>query len=196
MFDSETEDTETEDNQTDARLVRYLDSVEQDLYQAIEARKLIDSGLLFLSCQFFSLSLSWFLFSIQLSLGLIIAFSSLVALLPGLKSASELTFKINKELWEIRHPSPISAIAKLGLGCVFSYYGNREILKEVWATEKNFKETYSEIQEFQKQNVKPIDSGLWNAGSILVLAAIGVWVIKYNLSLHNRNNKDKDFEDS
>ncbi|MFM6255110.1 MAG: hypothetical protein ACKPEQ_39275, partial [Dolichospermum sp.] len=45
--------------------VRYLAHVENKLYADIQSRKRIDSGLLFLACQFSSCSLSWLLFQLQ-----------------------------------------------------------------------------------------------------------------------------------
>ncbi|MFM6371502.1 MAG: hypothetical protein ACKPGN_25330, partial [Dolichospermum sp.] len=50
---------------------RYLNHVESKLYQDIQARKRIDSGLLFIACQFSSCSLSWLLFQLQVTLSII-----------------------------------------------------------------------------------------------------------------------------
>ncbi|MFM6199436.1 MAG: hypothetical protein ACKPE1_09890, partial [Dolichospermum sp.] len=63
---------------------RYLSHVESKLYADIQARKRIDSGLLFLACQFSSCSLSWLLFQLQVTLSIIQLASFCVSCLPGL----------------------------------------------------------------------------------------------------------------
>jgi hypothetical protein len=63
---------------------RYLVHIENKLYADIQARKRIDSGLLFLACQISSCSLSWLLFHLQVTLAIIQVASAVVSLLPGL----------------------------------------------------------------------------------------------------------------
>jgi hypothetical protein len=67
-----------------AETIRYLATIENKLYQDIQNRKRIDSGLLFLACQFSSCSLSWLLFNLQVTLTIIQVSSAVVSLLPGL----------------------------------------------------------------------------------------------------------------
>lgn len=132
---------------------RYLQHIESKIYSDIEARKRIDSGLLFLSCQVGSASLAWFLFSLQISASLIIAVSSTIALLPGLIDCGEsFNFELSSERWGIRHDKPLIALVKLGLGGVINWHGTSQILRDTWATEDGIKEVYSEIREAQNNN--------------------------------------------
>ncbi|MFM6223937.1 MAG: hypothetical protein ACKPDM_26930, partial [Dolichospermum sp.] len=80
---------------------RYLNHVESKLYQDIQARKRIDSGLLFIACQFSSCSLSWLLFNLQVTLSIIQLASFCVSCLPGLIDVGDsFQFSINSESWE------------------------------------------------------------------------------------------------
>ncbi|MFM6861665.1 MAG: hypothetical protein ACKPKG_13585, partial [Dolichospermum sp.] len=80
---------------------RYLNHVESKLYADIQARKRIDSGLLFIACQFSSCSLSWLLFQLQVTLSIIQLASFCVSCLPGLIDMGDsFNFSINSESWE------------------------------------------------------------------------------------------------
>ncbi|MFM6473933.1 MAG: hypothetical protein ACKPGH_10595, partial [Dolichospermum sp.] len=80
---------------------RYLNHVESKLYQDIQARKRIDSGLLFIACQFSSCSLSWLLFNLQVTLSIIQLASFCVSCLPGLIDVGDsFNFSISSESWE------------------------------------------------------------------------------------------------
>ena len=80
---------DTEDSEPNQDTARYLQYIENKLYEEIEARKRLDSGVLFLVCQLGSVSLSWFLFTLQVSISLIVATCIICALLPGLIDAGE-----------------------------------------------------------------------------------------------------------
>ncbi|MFM5959912.1 MAG: hypothetical protein ACKOQ2_22580, partial [Dolichospermum sp.] len=58
-------DQDNEESPLPGETIRYLTHVENKLYADIQARKRIDSGLLFIACQFSSCSLSWLLFQLQ-----------------------------------------------------------------------------------------------------------------------------------
>lgn len=132
---------------------RYLQHIEHKLYSDIQARKRIDSGLLFLSCQVSSASLAWFLFSLQISISLIIAISATIALLPGLIDCGEsFNFELSSERWGIRHDKPLVAVTKLMLGGIINWHGTSQILSEVWQSEDAIKSTYTEIRQANKDN--------------------------------------------
>lgn len=148
------EDFNLEDSQQSTDTERYLKHVENSLYSDIEARKRIDSGLLFLACQVGSCSLSWLFFSMQISASLILAISSTIALIPGLVDASEsFNFELSSERWQIRHDKPLVALSKLALGGVINWHGSQQILQEIWHSEDEIKATYSEIRQASKDNL-------------------------------------------
>ena len=98
---------------------RYLQHIESKLYADIKARKRIDSGLLFLSCQVGSASLAWLLFSLQISISIILAMSMILALLPGLIDCGEsFHFELSSEHWSLSHAKPLVALGKLAIGGV------------------------------------------------------------------------------
>ncbi|MFM6254242.1 MAG: hypothetical protein ACKPEQ_34720, partial [Dolichospermum sp.] len=74
---------EDNDRQLHRKTTRYLSHVESKLYADLQARKHIDSGLLFIACQFSSCSLSWLLFQLQVTLSIIQLASFCVSCLPG-----------------------------------------------------------------------------------------------------------------
>jgi hypothetical protein len=132
---------------------RYLQHIEGKIYSDIVARKRIDAGLLFIACQVGSCSLSWFLFSLQLSTSVIAAISATIALLPGLVDAGEsFNFELSSERWGIRHDKPLVAIAKLALGGVINWHGTSQIMRDNWATESAIRTTYSEIRSANRDS--------------------------------------------
>lgn len=138
---------------TNADTARYLQHIESKLYADIEARKRIDSGLLFLSCQIGSASLAWLLFTLQISVSIILAMSMIISLLPGLIDAGEsFHFELSSERWSVSHGKPLVALGKLAIGGVFGWNSTRKILGEVWSTEKQIQEIYIEIKSAQNTN--------------------------------------------
>lgn len=132
---------------------RYLQHIESKIYSDIQARKRIDSGLLFIACQVGSCSLSWLLFSMQISASLIAAISASIALLPGLIDAGEsFNFELSSERWSISHSKPLVAVGKLILGGTISWHGTRQVIRDSWQTEDAIKATYSEIRTAKQDN--------------------------------------------
>ncbi|MFM6684648.1 MAG: hypothetical protein ACKPH9_01180, partial [Dolichospermum sp.] len=119
---------------------RYLNHVESKLYQDIQARKRIDSGLLFIACQFSSCSLSWLLFQLQVTLSIIQLASFCVSCLPGLIDVGDsFNFSISSESWEFSLGNkPLVGLIKISIGIGVSWQGTAKISKEV-------AHTYSEI---------------------------------------------------
>lgn len=154
MFTDESDNLLNDDQSTiNQDTARYLQHIENKIYSDIEARKRIDAGLLFIACQVGSCSLSWFLFSLQLSTSVIAAISTTIALLPGLVDAGEsFNFELSSERWGIKHDKPLVAIAKLTLGGVINWHGTSQIMRDNWATESAIRTTYSEIRASNRDN--------------------------------------------
>ncbi|MFM6008250.1 MAG: hypothetical protein ACKPB7_34195, partial [Sphaerospermopsis kisseleviana] len=122
--------------------------VESKLYADIQARKRIDSGLLFIACQFSSCSLSWLLFQLQVVLSIIQLASFCVSCLPGLIDFGDsFNFSISSESWEFSLGNkPLVGIVKLGIGIGVSWQGTAKISKEVATTYTQINATYNEIK--------------------------------------------------
>jgi hypothetical protein len=144
------EDPSTSINQDTAR---YLQHIERKLYSDIEARRRLDSGLLFLSCQFGSASLAWFLFSLQTSISMVMAMSMILALLPGLLDAGEsFHFQLSSDRWEVSHNKPLITVGKLAIGGVIGWNSTRKIVTDSWQTEDAIKATYTEIKQAENNS--------------------------------------------
>ena len=156
---------------------RYLQHIESKLYADIETRKRIDSGLLFLSCQVGSASLAWLLFSLQISISIILAMSMILALLPGLIDCGEsFHFELSSERWSLSHNKPLVALGKLAIGGVIGWNSTQKIVTEVKSTEIQIQQTYSEIKSVQNTHTFTIPEGLLTP-MIFVLGLIAIWVI-------------------
>jgi hypothetical protein len=153
---------------------KYLQHIEAKLYADIQARQRIDSGLLFLSCQVGSASLAWFLFSLQISISIILAMSMILALLPGLIDCGEsFHFELSSERWSLSHAKPLVAVGKLAIGGVFGWNSTRKIVTEVKLTESQIQQTYTEIKLAQHTNAFAIPQGVLIAVGGLLL----IWMV-------------------
>jgi hypothetical protein len=141
-------DQDSEDSPLPGETVRYLSHVENKLYADIERRKRIDSGLLFLACQFSSCSLSWLLFQLQVTLSIIQLASFCVSCLPGLIDFGDsFSFSINSDSWSFDlGQKPLIGIVKLGIGIGVSWNGTAKISSEIAHTYSEIAQTYSEIR--------------------------------------------------
>ena len=157
--------------------VRYLTHVENKLYQDIERRKRIDSGLLFIACQFSSCSLSWLLFQLQVTLSIIQLASFCVSCLPGLIDFGDsFTFSINSDSWSFDlGQKPLVGIVKLGIGIGVSWQGTAKISKEVAHTYSEINRTYQEIRSSDGFNFQLPDMGMSLLIGISCAALIGLF---------------------
>lgn len=153
---------------------RYMAYIEQQLYADIQMRKRFDSGLLFLTCQIGSVSLAWFLFSLQTTLIIIQAASVSVALLPGLIDFSDtFSFELSSERWEIRAQNkPLASVVKLGIGTAMGWSSTKTISQEVFKTHEAIKATYSEIKASEKVNGFHLPQV-----AILIAVVLGLFVL-------------------
>lgn len=143
-----------------AETIRYLSEIENKLYADIASRRRIDSGLLFISCQVSSCSLSWVLFHLQVTLLIIQVSSMVVSLLPGLIDIGDsFNFQISSENWKLDLGNkPIIGLTKLAIGGAVSASGTSKITSEIVQTQQAIAHTYSEIKageglSFQLPNV-------------------------------------------
>jgi hypothetical protein len=140
--------------------IKYLSELENKLYADIATRRRIDSGLLFLSCQISSCSLSWVLFHLQVALLIIQVSSMVVSLLPGLIDIGDsFNFQISSENWKFDLGNkPIIGLTKLAIGGAVSASGTSKITSEIIQTQQAIAQTYHQIKageglSFQLPNI-------------------------------------------
>ena len=170
--------------------VRYLSHIENKLYADIERRKRIDSGLLFLACQFSSCSLSWLLFQLQVALSIIQLASFCVSCLPGLIDFGDsFTFSISSESWEFSLGNkPLVGIVKLGIGIGVSWQGTAKISKEVVNTYSEIQKTYEEIRSSEGLSFQLPDMGMT---LLIALSGLALLTMFKKFSFNNQESKNE-----
>ncbi|MFM6473931.1 MAG: hypothetical protein ACKPGH_10585 [Dolichospermum sp.] len=166
---------------------RYLNHVESKLYADIQARKRIDSGLLFLACQISSCSLSWLLFQLQVALTIIQVSSAVVSLLPGLIDVGDsFNFSISSDSWEFNlGQKPLIGIVKLAIGGAVSFSGTSKITSEIIQTKQAIAQTYQEIKSSDGLSFQLPDMGM-----SLLIALSGVVLLGIVKKFSNTNNRE------
>ncbi|MFM5997351.1 MAG: hypothetical protein ACKO9U_22725 [Dolichospermum sp.] len=178
---------EDNDGQLPGETIRYLTHVENKLYADIQARKRIDSGLLFLACQFSSCSLSWLLFNLQVTLSIIQLASFCVSCLPGLIDVGDsFNFSISSDSWEFSlGQKPLVGLIKLSIGIGVSWQGTAKITKEITNTYAEINQTYQEIKSTDGFNFQ-----LPSMGMSLLVALSGVVLLGIVKKFSNTNNRE------
>ncbi|MFM6620162.1 MAG: hypothetical protein ACKPJO_23685 [Dolichospermum sp.] len=177
-----------EDDTLHGETTRYLSHVESKLYADIQARKRIDSGLLFIACQFSSCSLSWLLFNLQVTLSIIQLASFCVSCLPGLIDFGDsFNFSISSESWEFSlGEKPLIGVIKSAIGVTVSWNSTAKITKEISSTYAQINETYQEIKSSEGLNFQLPSMGI----SLLIgLGAIALIGFFKKLSSGENNNE-------
>jgi hypothetical protein len=171
---------------------RYLNHIESKLYADIQARKRIDSGLLFLACQFSSCSLSWLLFNLQVTLSIIQLASFVVSCLPGLIDFGDsFSFSISSESWEFSLGNkPLIGIIKLAIGIGVSWQGTAKITKEISDTYAQINQTYQEIKSSEGLSFQLPDMGMSLLIALSAIAFLGI--VKKFSSTNNTGDKDNE----
>ncbi|MBD2297000.1 hypothetical protein H6G06_26875 [Anabaena sphaerica FACHB-251] len=166
-----------ESTQINQETVRYLSHIETKLYADIQARKRIDSGLLFIACQFSSCSLSWLLFELQVTLSIIQVASAVVSLLPGLIDVGDsFSFSISSESWEFTlGQKPLIGIIKLLIGGAVSLQGTSKITTEIINTQSQIAQTYNEIRSSEGLSFQLPNMGLSLLIGLSAVALIGIF---------------------
>lgn len=170
---------------------RYLDHVEKNIYADITSRKRIDSGLLFIACQFSSCSLSWLLFQLQVTLSIIQLASVCLSCLPGLVDIGDsFHFSISSDSWEFSLGNkPLVGIIKIAIGGVVSWNGTTKITKEVSSTYQQINQTYQEIRSSDGFNFQIPDIGTGLLLGILVLGLLAMFKKAFNSNKEVEENE-------
>ena len=183
---------DSEETPLQGETIRYLTHIENKLYADIQARKRIDSGLLFLACQISSCSLSWVLFNLQVTLTIIQVSSAVVSLLPGLIDVGDsFNFSISSDSWEFNlGQKPLIGIVKLAIGGAVSFSGTSKITSEIIQTKQAIAQTYQEIRSSEGLSFQLPDMGM-----SLLIALSGVvllGIVKKFSSTNNTGDKDNE----
>jgi hypothetical protein len=171
--------------------IRYLSELENKLYADIAARKRIDSGLLFISCQISSCSLSWLLFHLQVTLLIIQVSSLVVSLLPGLIDIGDsFNFQITSEQWKLDLGNkPIIGLTKLAIGGAVSASGTSKITSEIIQTQQAIANTYHQIKAGEGLSFQ-----LPNITFPLLIALAGIAILGFiKLSKNKDINNDENY---
>jgi hypothetical protein len=187
-------DQDNETGQLPGETVRYLSHIENKIYADIERRKRIDSGLLFIACQFSSCSLSWLLFQLQVTLSIIQLASFCVSCLPGLIDFGDsFSFSINSDSWSFDlGQKPLVGIVKLGIGIGVSWNGTAKISSEIAHTYSEIAQTYSEIRSNEGLSFQLPSPGMSLLIGISCAALIGL-IKKFSTTNNNtENNNDQN----
>ena len=168
---------DSEETELNSETARYLAHIESKLYADIQARKRIDAGLLFLTCQFTSCSLSWLLFHLQISLSIIQVFSACLSLLPGLIDFGDsFRFQISSDSWQFDlGQKPLIGIIKIAIGAAVSAQGTAKITKEVFTTQENIQNTYQQIRQRDGYGFQMPSVGLSLMIALLAIATLGLF---------------------
>ncbi|WP_071192656.1 hypothetical protein [Trichormus sp. NMC-1] len=179
--------------QINQETARYLNHIESKLYADIQTRKRIDSGLLFLACQFSSCSLSWLLFNLQVTLSIIQVASAVVSLLPGLIDVGDgFSFSLSSESWEFSlGQKPLIGIIKLLIGGAVSMQGTSKITTEVIVTQSQISQTYSEIRSSEGLSFQLPNVGFSLLIGLSAIALLGIFK-KVSTTDNNKGNQDNE----
>jgi hypothetical protein len=182
---------DSEESPLPGETVRYLTHIENKLYADIQARKRIDSGLLFLACQISSCSLSWLLFNLQVTLTIIQVASAVVSLLPGLIDVGDsFNFSISSDSWEFSlGQKPLVGVVKLGIGIGVTWQGTSKITAEVVQTKQAIAQTYDKIR-----NSEGLSFQLPEMGLSLLIALSGLVLLGMFKKFSPPSIGDKDDE--
>ncbi|AFW97324.1 hypothetical protein ANA_P30019 (plasmid) [Anabaena sp. 90] len=184
---------DSEETPLQGETVRYLTHIENKLYADIQARKRIDSGLLFLACQISSCSLSWLLFNLQVTLTIIQVSSAVVSLLPGLIDVGDsFNFSISSDSWEFNlGQKPLIGIVKLAIGGAVSFSGTSKITSEIIQTKQAIAQTYQEIRSSEGLSFQLPDMGMSLLIALSGVALLGI-VKKFSNTNNNQENNSND----
>jgi hypothetical protein len=185
------DDNDNSNSELPPETIRYLSECENKLYADIAARRRIDSGLLFLSCQISSCSLSWLLFHLQVTLLIIQVSSMVVSLLPGLIDIGDsFNFQISSEQWklDLGH-KPIIGLTKLAIGGAVSASGTSKITSEILQTQQAIANTYHQIKAGEGLSFQ-----LPNITFPLLIALAGIAILGFiKLSKNKDINNDENY---
>ncbi|WP_071192607.1 hypothetical protein [Trichormus sp. NMC-1] len=178
--------------QINQETARYLNHIETKLYADIQTRRRIDSGLLFIACQFSSCSLSWLLFNLQVTLSIIQVTSAVVSLMPGLVDMGDsFNFSLSSESWEFSlGQKPLVGLIKLIIGGAVSMQGTSKITAEIINTQSQIAQTYNEIRSSEGLSFQLPNMGFSLLIGLGAIALIGM--LKKFSSTTNNNEGESE----
>lgn len=154
---------------------RYLNEIEDELYQSIQNRKKIQSWLFFTTSQFTSASLSLYLFQLSANLVATYTLSSFVALIPGLLDCTG-TISINsKKEWSVA--TPTTSIIKLIGGATTAVTANYQLWSRVKTTQDGIDHTYKIIRK-NSPYMEIFNAALPLVLVLAILAMLATWRVK------------------
>lgn len=174
-----------EDQQISTETERYLNHIENKLYSDIQTRKRIDSGLLFIACQFSSCSLSWLLFELRVTLSIIQVAAVVVSLTPGLVDIGDgFNFSLSSESWRFSlGEKPLVGIIKLAIGGAVSWNSTARITQEIISTQSQISQVYEQIRSREGLSFQ-----LPNASVSLLIALTAIALLSAFKKLSNTSN--------
>lgn len=174
-----------EDQQISTETERYLNHIENKLYSDIQTRKRIDSGLLFIACQFSSCSLAWLLFELRVTLSIIQVAAVVVSLTPGLVDIGDgFNFSLSSESWRFSlGEKPLVGIIKLAIGGAVAWNSTARITKEIISTQSQISQVYEQIRSREGLSFQ-----LPNASVSLLIALTAIALLSAFKKVSNTSN--------
>ena len=174
-----------EDQQISTETERYLNHIENKLYSDIQTRKRIDSGLLFIACQFSSCSLSWLLFELRVTLSIIQVAAVVVSLTPGLVDIGDgFNFSLSSESWRFSlGEKPLVGIIKLAIGGAVAWNSTARITQEIISTQSQISQIYEQIRSREGLSFQ-----LPNASVSLLIALTAIALLSAFKKFSNTSN--------
>jgi hypothetical protein len=181
----------TEEQENTSETTRYLSHIENKLYADIQTRKRIDSGLLFIACQFSSCSLSWLLFDLRVTLSIIQVAAVVVSLTPGLIDIGDgFNFSLSSESWNFTlGEKPLVGVVKLAIGATVTWNSTARITQEVITTQANISEIYEQIRSREGLSFQLPNTGI---AVLVALAAIALLAGFKKVSTNNDTGVNED----
>lgn len=154
---------------------RYLNEIEDELYQSVLNRKKIQSWLFFATSQFTSASLSLWLFQLGANLVATYTLSSFVALLPGLLDCGGNISINSKREWSVA--TPTTSVVKLIGGCTTAVTGNYQLWSRVKITQDGIDATYKLIRK-DSPYMEIFNTGFSIVLAISIISGLMLWRAK------------------
>ena len=154
---------------------KYLNEIEDELYQSVQNRKKLQGWLFFSTSQFTSASLSLWLFQLGANLVATYTFSSFVALIPGLLDFTGNISINSKKEWCVA--TPTTSITKIAGGSITALTVNYHVWSRVKITQDGIDQTYKVIRK-NDPFVEIFSSTLPLVLVLAIVAMLGLWRVK------------------
>lgn len=151
---------------------KYLNEIEQELYQSIQNRKKVQSWLFFTTSQFTSASLSLWLFQLGANLLSIYTVTSFMALLPGLLDCGGNIAINSKKEWSVA--TPTTSLIKLIGGATTAVTTNYQVWSRVRITQDGIDHTYKLIRK-NSPYMEIFNTGFSIVLAISIISGLMLW---------------------